>query len=145
MWCGTAMLETEPTVTCENVCTDVTEAVIKGKRYAGELPGVCTFMCSMFEHAWDEAVCGCVTTFVNTNYFESELTTTGCNPWAKTNVNTGNLVAMSLTVEEAEKSARVTCRGGDIATDSSIGKYTYEMCERTSCNLLALTGMALTH
>lgn len=84
-------------------------------------------------------------TFRNTNYLEVEFTTTGLVPSIKSNVNTGNLVAILLTDEEAEKSMRVIKRGVDIATDSLIGNDTYIICERTSCNLFALTGIALTH
>lgn len=100
---------------------------------------------TIFEPACKETVVGCVTTLVNTNYFEVELTTTGWKPPAKTNINTGNLVSLLGTDEETEKVARSRKRGGDIPTDSLIGDNTYEICERTTCNRLALTGIAFTH
>lgn len=73
------------------------------------------------------------------------MTTTGCNPSAKTNINTGNLVIILSTEEEADKVARLRKRGGDIPTDSLIGDNTYEICERTACNRFALAGIAFTH
>lgn len=91
----------------------------------------------------DEVVCGCVVILVNYYYFESELMIIGKVFVVKVNVNIGNLVVMSLIVEEVDKMVWVICWGVDIIMDLFIGKNIYEICEWILCNFFVLVGIVL--